>query len=348
MRDDQDQRRFSALTPLRFVGRGIGAAALGFGRMVRRGKELRHSRRNRAHALASISAAMLPEGNVHTSNEKWVPWNHNSFQFPFSILMDNRGARDTFQSFGEPNSFPLIHKITTQEQETPQALLTVGSRRWGNWWDGRGLLKIKIYDFAIYVDGQKAHDSLSRGCSRPFRLRRKFRKTDTHDIANEIGQHVPMSIMVRASRNIPVDKLNQEYEKILERRICKVGGTPQDPALREMLSWLTEGALPRHALDGGAVRAGAALTFERLPGGELRARVGGKEIGRVRSDKLCSALFDLYLGEQPVSSKAKDAAGDTLRRLRADPSEMYQPSAAERIHCGAAQHGLDACVIRMA
>lgn len=36
-----------------------------------------------------------------------------------------------------------------------QHLLTVGTRLWGNWWDGRGLLRVKIYDFAIYVDSQQ-------------------------------------------------------------------------------------------------------------------------------------------------------------------------------------------------
>lgn len=40
--------------------------------------------------------------------------------------------------------------ITGQQQ-----LLTVGTRHWGNWWDGRGLLKVKIYDFALYIDGQQ-------------------------------------------------------------------------------------------------------------------------------------------------------------------------------------------------
>jgi hypothetical protein len=26
---------------------------------------------------------------------------------------------------------------------------------WDNWWDGRGLLRVKIYEFAIYVDGEQ-------------------------------------------------------------------------------------------------------------------------------------------------------------------------------------------------
>jgi hypothetical protein len=42
----------------------------------------------------------------------------------------------------------------------PQQLLTVGTRNWGNWWDGRGLLRVKIYDFAIYVDGEQVRPVL--------------------------------------------------------------------------------------------------------------------------------------------------------------------------------------------
>jgi len=49
----------------------------------------------------------------------------------------------------------------------PQQLLTVGSRHWGNWWDGRGLLRVKIYDFAIYVDGRQVIVSRSRTGGRP-------------------------------------------------------------------------------------------------------------------------------------------------------------------------------------
>jgi hypothetical protein len=39
-----------------------------------------------------------------------------------------------------------------QQQDQQQQLLTVGTRHWGNWWDGRGLLRVRIYDFAVYVD----------------------------------------------------------------------------------------------------------------------------------------------------------------------------------------------------
>jgi hypothetical protein len=33
-----------------------------------------------------------------------------------------------------------------------QSLTAVGSKQWGSWWDGRGLLRVKIYDFALYTN----------------------------------------------------------------------------------------------------------------------------------------------------------------------------------------------------
>lgn len=33
-----------------------------------------------------------------------------------------------------------------------QSLTAIGSKQWGSWWDGRGLLRVKIYDFALYTN----------------------------------------------------------------------------------------------------------------------------------------------------------------------------------------------------
>jgi hypothetical protein len=52
----------------------------------------------------------------------------------------------------------------------PQQLLTVGCRNWGNWWDGRGLLRVKIYDFAIYVDGEQVCELLPCNKQRTIRI----------------------------------------------------------------------------------------------------------------------------------------------------------------------------------
>ena len=46
---------------------------------------------------------------------------------------------------------------------------------------------------------------------------------------------IDMSLMVRASRNLPINLLHAEYSKILTRRIQRVGGVTTDGALHELL-----------------------------------------------------------------------------------------------------------------
>lgn len=58
----------------------------------------------------------------------------------------------------------------------------------------------------------------------------------------------------------------------------------------------------------------------------LGKQVGPVILGTVSSPKVAEALFDLYLGDQPVSKTAKDAAAQTLQRLAA--SAAVQPGAA--------------------
>ena len=49
------------------------------------------------------------------------------------------------------------------------------------------------------------------------------------------------------------------------------------------------------------------------------AQVGGITLGVVDSQKLCEALFDLYLGDVPVSKSAKQVAGESVSRMLTEP-----------------------------
>jgi hypothetical protein len=80
----------------------------------------------------------------------------------------------------------------------------------------------------------------------------------------------------------------------------------------------------------------------------LCLQVGPHVLGAVHSPKLAEALFDLYLGDQPVSKTAKDAAAQTLNRMAGSCSgpATYHPyylpqSKSEQIKCeGQAGEGL--------
>ena len=45
-----------------------------------------------------------------------------------------------------------------------------------------------------------------------------------------------MLSQVRAARNLPIKLLAAEYERILRRRLARVGGSPNDGALAEMVA----------------------------------------------------------------------------------------------------------------
>lgn len=271
------------------------------------------------------------------------------------------------------------HGSNAGVSHSQQHLLAVGSRQWGSggWWDGRSLLKVKIYDFAVYADPSKALHALQasadRGRGSALRVLPPATTTTTSSCSSFSGcpmallkspaSEVDMSLTIRASRPLPLHMLSQEFERILQRRTEKAGGRPDDPALAELLSYFTAQRLPRHVVSaaGDAVRKGAAITFSRSSSGELVTAAGGEVLGVLRSAPVVEALFDLYLGDQPVSKKAKAAAVDSLTRMMVAHgagggntslsdggygSYQYLPRPGERLRC-ANRQDLETCVVEL-
>ena len=71
--------------------------------------------------------------------------------FPLEITTITSNSSSSSSSWADATA-----ATTSSSSSGRQQLLTVGNRMWGNWWDGRGLLRVKIYDFAIYIDTEQA------------------------------------------------------------------------------------------------------------------------------------------------------------------------------------------------
>jgi len=50
---------------------------------------------------------------------------------------------------------------------------------------------------------------------------------------------------------------------------------------------------------------GTEMLFSWRPGNVLGVSIGGREVGTVESAALCRALFDVYLGNKPISPAGK-------------------------------------------
>lgn len=84
-----------------------------------------------------------------------------------------------------------------------------------------------------------------------------------------------------------------------------------------------EEQLPDSIKSGKSVRKGTVLMFTRDQAGYLSAKADHHDLITVQSKPLCDAIFDLYIGDQPVSKKAKRMTGESFARLVT--SDSYTP-----------------------
>jgi len=60
---------------------------------------------------------------------------------------------------------------------------------------------------------------------------------------------------------------------------------------------------------------GTLLTFHRTEGGGLAAKANHELLGETPSPRVSGALFDLYLGDNPVHGRAKKEAGKQVLNI---------------------------------
>jgi hypothetical protein len=66
------------------------------------------------------------------------------------------------------------------------------------------------------------------------------------------------------------------------------------------------------AFSGATLNRGTVVTLSAARGGKLTAVVAGAAKAPIASPELCRALFDIYLGRDPVAPAAKEALGVAL------------------------------------
>lgn len=245
---------------------------------------------------------------------------------------------------GSKAAFPVLVVPASSPWAQPKRLLSVGTRKWAGGLMGSGsLLNVRLYDYALYVNPNQVHSSLSRcladssACPMPGA-----------DLTHNLNlSNLDMVVSVRADRALPCSLLVREYEAILRRRLATVGGSPEDPALKQMMRQMAPEHIPRSFKAGASIRKGTVISFSRARNGALTTSANGHVLGTVYSQDLCRALFDVYLGSQPVCPRSKAAAEEALRRMVRDPERtaFRISSAKERLVCKG--DDLDACVVQL-
>lgn len=281
---------------------------------------------------------------------KWAPWDG---------LVENvrggiDGAKDLIPRGGEATPQQLLKRCFPARLSyaggagaaaftgTSHDLAASGIRLFGLSM-GRAKLQVKIYEFALYFDAKQAkHSQLSKQHSllpapQPQPQAQQpapapqAAPEQQDSFANSLrsSKDIDMSLVVRASRSLPLRLMAAEYEHILKRRLKRVGGSPDDPALKQLLEQFREEKLPPHMVRNGNVQKDSVLTFTRAGSGRVTAAANGTELTTVNSPAFAAAVFDLYVGDQPVSSEARTTALLAAQRMIASGPDGYAPAAGQ-------------------
>lgn len=294
--------------------------------------------------MGSVTAEHLCREPEEASQQHQWQWPQGLPDLGFLGFLQHRGPGEISKRHQQGRDcFPPVFSASSSgdggaaSTSGRQELVTVGSRQWGHPAIS-SLLRVKIYDFAMYMDGKQARESR---VAEQYKGRQKAGPPDALFYQKlRSADDVEMALMVRASRNLPIRLLAGEYERILKRRLAAVGGRPDDAALAEMVTCFREEALPEAIKAGASVRKGTVLVFTRDQAGNLTARADDHDLITVRSRPLCHAVFDLYVGDQPVSRKAKRIVGESFQRLIEAGPDDYQPPRLQLV-CGG--DGPNAC-----
>lgn len=192
----------------------------------------------------------------------------------------------------------------------PLALTGLGVRT-------RTIFAVKVYAVGLYVDAAAARKPLARWAGRSAK-----------ELAADASFHEALlrdgfarSLRLVMTRDVDGDDLWKAFDDALGERV-------RERALARGLRGGAEALETwRDQLAVEELAKGTELVFTWLPGGRLVSRIGGKLRGEIRSPALCWALFDVYLGPEPVSGRIKRGL---VRRF----PELLAPPPADPEHAG--------------
>jgi len=190
----------------------------------------------------------------------------------------------------EPRSgIPFPVSLMPPGGSTPQWIMGTGLR-------DRTIFRIKIYAFGLYVDPAGARAALSSFAGRS----QAVLEDDEAFYRRLLELPFAMTLRLVMTRTVGGDDLAEAFDDALRPRMAQAIRGPEGAAAAEALETVA-GYFDRE----GEVRSGAEIVFACATDGTLTASVDGEPRPRVISVPICRALFDVYLGEHPVSKVGK-------------------------------------------
>lgn len=150
-------------------------------------------------------------------------------------------------------------------------------------------IKVKVYAAGMYVDEQGAKGVLGKYKAEPAHKLKGTQQMYT-DLVN--AQHVDKTVQLVFARGVKGETMKGAFD---ERLKPTLNGTKEMAAFQKYF-------------DGLTLEKGQRLSFSAV-GGTLVTKLDKTTLGSIKSAPLCKAIFNSYMGSDPVSQELKEAVG---------------------------------------
>jgi len=150
-----------------------------------------------------------------------------------------------------------------------------------------------VYAFGLYVDAAGARAALGA-----------WREKSAAELARDRSLYqellkgaFPMTLRLVMTRDVGGDQMAEAFNGVLGPRVAQAaqrGMAGGDTALTRFRSFFTD-----------RLSSGTELRFAWTGSNTLHVSIGGREVGTIENAALSWALFDVYLGDKPISSEGK-------------------------------------------
>ncbi len=159
----------------------------------------------------------------------------------------------------------------------------------------RTIFKVKVYAYGLYVDPEAARAHLTSFAGRPASALDR----DPAFFRRLLDSSVPMSLRLVMTRDVAGAALGGAFDDALKPRVVRAATELKMPGGQAALDRF------RGYFNLREVVQGTEIVFSCGPGGRLRTMVSAQPRPEIESPALCWALFDVYLGDRPISADGR-------------------------------------------
>jgi hypothetical protein len=188
----------------------------------------------------------------------------------------------------EPNSGVAFPFHVSAPSGGDQILMGTGIRT-------KTFLKVKVYAFGLYVDSAAAAALLAGHGGKDHKALQK----DAAFYGDLLRLQFPMTLRLVMTRDVGGEDMADAFDGALRPRVQRAAAELSMPGGEDALTTF------RGYFSLGEMTKDSELLFTCTPDGTLASRVKGEDQPAITSHALCWALFDVYLGRDPISGDGK-------------------------------------------